>query len=582
MKYKKKKLFVFFTLSSALIALSIFYVNKNYLSFNGSINTIKIQTNKATLDRGIPIMYANKENNPSIDFTKTYRFQRKSDSVIQISNLDIDPISKFRIYFEVPGDSFKIEKIEIFNKLQSHAVQLDEIKKKQKIKIHGINYFDVQGINGFIEYPFIIVDSIPYLHLFLVISFLVVLIGGVVFFTSILDCLFETDKKNYIFILFLISIYLNAPIYNITLILGLLYYIKSFDWNVFKENKINFLIIVFFLIYLVNVILIQDYNSPDFSTVERFLPFIFIPILMASVKIDNAIYFLMLSALFICIYLFSIAVLNLILLHNIEYLSFSEFSDIYHPVYLSYLVFFSICYLQLYYPHRDKYIIELFLFVSLVFLGSKLVLIIALPLYFLVLFKSKKSQISFLFFLIAFFVIVSLFKPIRDRFSDVLEIQDITILQEDKINNPNDPRINGLTLRLILWREAIKTIEGASELVFGNGVSKFKRDDLRIRMDNLGFKYQSKFNPHNQYINTFWETGLLGLLCLILILAESFKMSRIDVQNKLLLIFVIFFILSMLSESIFGRVRGIYIFTTLILILTNTNFNYIRIKNQYK
>ena len=45
-------------------------------------------------------------------------------------------------------------------------------------------------------------------------------------------------------------------------------------------------------------------------------------------------------------------------------------------------------------------------------------------------------------------------------------------------------------------------------------------------------------------------------------------------KSGMLLIITSFLFFSMLTESVFGRVRGVYFITTILLILTNSNFNY--------
>ena len=171
--------------------------------------------------------------------------------------------------------------------------------------------------------------------------------------TNILTPLFEANKKDYVFVFFLVSIFLVEPIYNIALIVAFVFYIKDFNWELFKKNKINFLFIALFFVYFLNTIFVKENEIREFSTVERLLPFVFIPILMASIKLNNAMYYLMLSGLLIGFFLFSTSLMDFILLEKNEYFSFQEFSKYYHPVYLSYLIFISICFFQQYYHKKE-------------------------------------------------------------------------------------------------------------------------------------------------------------------------------------------------------------------------------------
>ena len=284
-------------------------------------------------------------------------------------------------------------------------------------------------------------------------------------------------------------------------------------------------------------------------------------------------YYLMLSGLLIGFFLFSTSLMDFILLEKNEYFSFQEFSKYYHPVYLSYLIFISICFFQQYYHKKETYIFQLILFMFLIFLGSKLVIVISIVLYLLLLIKFKKTSILYIGLIFPFLISVFLFKPLQQRFDEVLNLNDLSVLKVNKLENSNDSRINGLTLRFILWRESVATLSGWKEFTFGNGVSKSKLKDLKNRLENFGLKHHSDYNSHNQYVDTFWRTGFIGLIALILIFITAFRMG-LKQKNRILLIVTLFLFFSMLSESVFGRVRGVYFITTILLILTNSNFNY--------
>jgi O-antigen ligase len=109
-----------------------------------------------------------------------------------------------------------------------------------------------------------------------------------------------------------------------------------------------------------------------------------------------------------------------------------------------------------------------------------------------------------------------------------------------------------------------------ADILLGKGVTKETNSLLSARLNKLGLKNHIDFNPHNQYIDTFWRTGFLGLFVLIAIPLFSFVVGLKN-RDKLLIQFSLFMMAVMFSESIFGRVNGIYFFTTVILILINTS-----------
>lgn len=566
-------------LLSALAVYCCIYLVSNYQFANESVSGIKVELNKEALDKGIPLLYTNRNNEAIIDLQKPYRFQKINDSVIILNGLEKIGLSKFRVYFEYPGNNFRLKKLTLFSKNLSKEITLNSIKAYEGIKKQDNLFFDVKSKNAFIEYPYILINKIPYLKIILGISFFVFILNLILQKTEILDLLFKIRKQDVLFSIFLFSIFLFAPLYNITLIIALIFYIRYFDWKLFKKNNINFLFVILFLVYLLNNIFISSNVVNEFSTVERLVPFVLIPVLMASVKFDNALYYLMLSALSIGFVLVATSLLDFIILGRNEYFSFKEFSNNYHPVYLSYLFFLVICFLQQYYYGKEKYFLQAIFFVLLIFLGSKLVLLVTLPLYLLFFFRIKRNPIVYIILGLIFLSSIFLFKPLQNRFSDILNFNDLSILKETKIHDSNDIRINGLTLRLILWKETIATMDGLDEFIFGNGVSKFKSKDLMIRLTKLGLIHHNGLNPHNQYIDTFWRTGFIGLLILMLIFIKALMIS-IKNKDKLLLIFTLFLMFGLVTESVFGRVRGVYFITTVLLILTNTNFHY-EYKKQY-
>jgi O-antigen ligase len=68
------------------------------------------------------------------------------------------------------------------------------------------------------------------------------------------------------------------------------------------------------------------------------------------------------------------------------------------------------------------------------------------------------------------------------------------------------------------------------------------------------------FNCHNQYVETTLATGFLGLFFLLLMLIVY---GKIAIQNKdwLSLSTLLFFAMSMLTESMFERAWAVLLFT---------------------
>jgi hypothetical protein len=104
------------------------------------------------------------------------------------------------------------------------------------------------------------------------------------------------------------------------------------------------------------------------------------------------------------------------------------------------------------------------------------------------------------------------------------------------------------------------------------GVGINASDDLikeKYRKYNL-FKDQNYYNFHNQYIQTFVETGLLGFVLLVLILCCNF-VNAIKRKDFLHFVFAFSMIVILFTESMFCRQRGIVFFVTLYCIFNSVS-----------
>jgi O-antigen ligase len=90
----------------------------------------------------------------------------------------------------------------------------------------------------------------------------------------------------------------------------------------------------------------------------------------------------------------------------------------------------------------------------------------------------------------------------------------------------------------------------------------------KCKIHNLNNEY-GEYNFHNQFIQTFAEIGIIGLLILIAMLTVNL-FNGIKQKDFLHIAFAITMIMLFLSESFFCRQRGI-VFFTLLYCLFNAN-----------
>lgn len=553
-----------------MAASGCYYVYNQYCILDTPIKSIEIVFNEEVTKKQTPIIYISSDKESEINFKTVYKFQDTGNLVYQCLLDDTNKLRRLRLYFSYPNQTVSIKSISLKSANDVVSIPLQKFKKRKGINcVEQANGLKVEVLvsSGYIELPKTYLYPSDFKNSYqLILSLLLVLFLIFLVLKSLKSIEIKAFSFSSIAIsLFVLTLFLPAPSYNVALILMVILNIKRFSWPAIKAQKINGVVIGFFLIYLLNNLFISAESFKDMSTVDRFLPFLVLSIILPAIAHRKFLSLFPLSAFILGFGFLATSIFDVYAHQNFVFLSFDFFSKYLHPVYFSYLIFFSICYIDLQYTSKQKYILEFVLFVFLIFCGSKMVFLFALIIVLINLLKTKKTALL----IVPLALIVFLFSPLKNRFSKILNKEDFSVLYEKNIENPYDARVNGLTLRLLLWREALATMH-STDYIFGKGVTKETNKLLGSRLYNLGLKNHLNFNPHNQYIDTFWRTGIIGLLLLVLIPIYSLVVG-IKRKDKLLIQFSLFMFVVMFSESIFGRVNGIYFFTTVILLLMNTN-----------
>lgn len=571
MSIRVKLMRVFLTVLIFLIII-VLYAQGKYSYLESPISEIKVTYSSSVDFKSLPTVYISKKKEDKINYATAYKLKLINDSVYTVKLGGNLKLRSFRFHFEYPGENIEIKSIELLGTNKNYSL---DINKKLVTKDLKITYkrtslmLEVKALNGYFDSPKIFTYSSDFKGLYkLYLPFLFA-----VFFLAYIVNTLDFNRLNLKNIGFsnislgvlILSIFLPAPAYNVALVLMALLNLKRLSWAAITSQKSNLIILSFFMVYAFNNFFISEEGFNELSILERFLPFLVLSVVLPSIGERRCLSLFPVSAFALGFGFLITSTYDAYVHQNFVFLSFDFFAKYLHPVYFSYLIFFSICYIDLHYSGKHKYILEFILFVFLIFCGSKMVFLFSLIVVFMNLLKNKKTVLL----IIPLALIVIIFSPLKHRFSEIINQDDLGVLNESHIKNPNDSRINGLTLRLILWRETLSTMNGL-DYVFGKGVTKETNKHLNKHLIDLGLKNHVGFNPHNQYVDTFWRTGIIGLLLLILIPVYSLVMG-IKRKDKLLIQFSLFMLAVMCSESIFGRVNGIYFFTTVILLLMNTN-----------
>ena len=126
-----------------------------------------------------------------------------------------------------------------------------------------------------------------------------------------------------------------------------------------------------------------------------------------------------------------------------------------------------------------------------------------------------------------------------------------------RIENQNQKK--GVSdVRVNIWNAAMIAIKRYP--IIGTGTGDTQDELVKIYIEE---KYErgvkSKFNPHNQYLQTTVTLGVFGGLLLLIYLLLPFRMA-FQQKDYLYLLFLALIILSLLTESIFQRQHGTLFF----------------------
>jgi len=491
-----------------------------------------------------------------------------NDSILCIDLGARTKLRQFRIYFNPSLEVITIRAIRLH---LSNKVNLDLrtlTSSQLEILNHGKDElsFKVLAMNGYTyiespkfcyptDYPLIILSTS---FIVLIFYLLFVFIEKV----STYQQLVSFSLQEISVILFIISILLAQRYFNIALIISVLLCIKNFKIRVFLANRANLYFVALYCIIMINFFFVSSDN--DFKNIEKYTLLLVLPIYMSCIQSVRLGILFCISAIVIGGVLLFGALIDLAVFRNLEIISFENFTRSIHPVYYSYLISFSIFYVELTISQRYKFFIQTVLILLLILCGSKLIILSTLLLFALFLVKRRLSFIVIPLVVLGLF----LFTPAKNRMLSIINLDDLSIVSEKMIKNPHDPRLNGLTLRLIIWQESLN-ITNIKDLILGSGVGLPSDKLLEQRLNRRGLTDHLWYNAHNQYLTTLFKVGFIGLMPLILLLSFVIRWA-FNNNDRVLLLFTILMSIAMLSESMLERASGIALFCTIILFPMNT------------
>lgn len=530
-------------------------------------------TLKSDVDRESFSLYIMPEHSVGIDFSRPIK--AVAENGIYTFKLPGNA-RNFRLYIETPNKTATLEKLSLVYPDKDKIIPFTETKLTD---IHRLNdelptHINITNSpNGYIQLKREMISQSE----FILASFIILLCSlGLTFICIItLHGFFNFEQptfnlKIFSVCLFLFSIFLPIPIFNVAFILSFAIVLRDFNYRQFIASKTGLLFLLFFFLFVsFSIFISQAYNK---SFTETMLPFLFLPFYFACIPKAAYLKIFHLTAIVLSLYLFATSSIDAIIFQDLTCFSFDAFSKYLHPVYFSYLLFFAIVYIE----NSDKSGVRKIpalsiLLLALISCASKL--IISLTLLFYGMRFLKKNRLIGGSIIIVMILGIFLFTPTRKRFQEIFDLHNLSILTDHPIQSYHDARLNGLTLRLIIWQESLAAIDGVRDLVFGKGIDKDAENLLQIRLETRGLESgHARYDPHNQFIASLYKMGLLGLLILVAICSYLFYQAY-KRKNALLFYGTLLFALAMCTESVLQRVVGIYFFICILLLLSDPIIN---------
>ncbi len=359
-------------------------------------------------------------------------------------------------------------------------------------------------------------------------------------------------------------------------------------------NKWSYVFILFFIIHALGYFFSIN-KSEALSSIEIKLPFIFLPLLIFTSNFNELqLKKIVISFVSGCVLLAFTCLFRATYLYyamDTNAFFYSDFTYFLHPSYFSMYFVFAQLIVMLYYKtwlSHLKYLNLKIGFISLVFLvciflaSSKMGVITAftiLPVTLFVLLINRGYKKSMIVFLVALISIIGIayklfpspFQRLQTAFTVTTSSQSIDLSATEST-----------AVRILIWKQAINIIK--ENFVFGTTPGD-ANDALyqSYQKNGLTGAIKKKLNAHNQFLQTFIGTGILGFILLFLMTIGAIVFGFIK-RNYALVLFNFLITFNFLVESMLQAQAGFIFFTFFLCFLLQyhlgkfTNQNNIQLK----
>jgi O-antigen ligase len=350
-----------------------------------------------------------------------------------------------------------------------------------------------------------------------------------------------------------------------------------------NQNKWSYVLLLFFFLHVLGYFF--SINKADaLNAIEIKLSFFAFPILICSSNYNEIqIKKIIISFVSGCVLVSVINIFRACFLYFFQDFNaffYSEFSYFMHPSYFAMYLIFAQLIIILFYPKWLSHLSNLNVkigFMSVIFLitiflcSSKMGLITAfllLPLTLSVVLYNNGYQKIIIGLLIGLIVLIGVaYKLFPTPFERMKQAFKVT----SSVQNIDKTDVESTAVRILIWKESIKLIE--NNLVFGTSAGD-ANDKLieAYKREGLEGALMKKLNAHNQFLQTFIGTGIIGFILLLLMTIGSLIYGFMK-KNYILVLFSILNIFNFLVESMLQAQAGFIFFAFFFCILTQYNFH---------
>lgn len=392
--------------------------------------------------------------------------------------------------------------------------------------------------------------------------------------------------------IFIVTLFLPYRLSNLALIFMFIFWIVSGDYRNFpqavRKKKILMLFIAFYLIHIVGL-LYSDNLFAAYKELEKKIPLILFPIIIASIKDETLrlkrnelLAFYATVTGITCGLLVAYAIYRYTVEGNSEVFYFRELTALIevNAIYFAMYVLFAFG-VYFYELNTEKKIADL-IKKMLVYAASLMVFI----------FISSKTAL-FVFILLSLHLVFLEFKHLSRIYRAAIGLVIILLIAalinyssvtKERIQNlvqsdwtqvwdanytKNAETFTGFTVRVSFWKAALEQMTEDKVLIQGIGTG----DNL----DYLNKAYQeagliaagyTNFNLHNAFMEVVLEFGLAGLFFYLFMWITIAIVGIQAKDNALIILLIIFFFFSM-TESILYVNKGLVFFSLWVSLLLN-------------